>query len=146
MQILNKSLNHILVARLAAPPRMTSTKTVRCWILRKSQAQLPVLYVKECPRLQASFPLGKTENLSPFTTHEIEYSNDLTFYLFTDGFADQFGGEKGKKFKYKQLEELLLNNNNLALSAQSILLNQNFESWKGQLEQVDDVCVIGLKI
>ena len=91
-------------------------------------------------------PIGKTEMPSPFTTHEIKYSNDLTFYLFTDGFADQFGGEKGKKFKYKQLEELLLNNNNLALSAQSILLNQNFESWKGQLEQVDDVCVIGLKI
>ena len=91
-------------------------------------------------------PIGKTENPSPFTTHEIEYSNDLTFYLFTDGFADQFGGEKGKKFKYKQLEDLLLNNNHLALSKQSDLLNEKFENWKGELEQVDDVCVIGLKI
>lgn len=91
-------------------------------------------------------PIGKTENPSPFTTHEIEYNNDTTFYLFTDGFADQFGGDKGKKFKYKQLEELLLNHNNLALSEQSNLLNQKFESWKGHLEQVDDVCVIGVKI
>jgi serine phosphatase RsbU (regulator of sigma subunit) len=91
-------------------------------------------------------PIGKTEKPSPFTTHEIEYKNSTTFYLFTDGFADQFGGEKGKKFKYKQLEELLLSNNNLALSEQSNLLNQKFESWKGNLEQVDDVCVIGVKI
>jgi serine phosphatase RsbU (regulator of sigma subunit) len=91
-------------------------------------------------------PIGKTEKPSPFTTHEIEYSNDLTFYLFTDGFADQFGGEKGKKFKYKQLEELLLNNNHLALSKQSDLLNEKFENWKGELEQVDDVCVIGINL
>ncbi|MBK6984496.1 MAG: SpoIIE family protein phosphatase [Bacteroidetes bacterium] len=91
-------------------------------------------------------PIGKTEKPSSFTTHEIEYNNDTTFYLFTDGFADQFGGDKGKKFKYKQLEELLLNHNNLALSEQSNLLNQKFESWKGHLEQVDDVCVIGVKI
>jgi serine phosphatase RsbU (regulator of sigma subunit) len=91
-------------------------------------------------------PIGKTEKPSPFTTHELEYNNGTTFYLFTDGFADQFGGEKGKKFKYKQLEELLLNHNNLSLSEQSNLLNQKFESWKGQLEQVDDVCVIGVKI
>ena len=90
--------------------------------------------------------IGKTENPSPFTTHEIEYKNDTIFYLFTDGFADQFGGEKGKKFKYKQLEELLINNSNLKLSEQSNLLNQKFESWKGHLEQVDDVCVIGVKI
>ena len=91
-------------------------------------------------------PIGKTEKPSPFTTHEIEYKNDTIFYLFTDGFADQFGGEKGKKFKYKQLEELLINNSNLKLSEQSNLLNQKFESWKGHLEQVDDVCVIGVKI
>ena len=91
-------------------------------------------------------PIGKTEKPSPFTTHELEYNNGTTFYLFTDGFADQFGGEKGKKFKYKQLEELLLNHNNLSLSEQSNLLNKKFESWKGHLEQVDDVCVIGVKI
>lgn len=91
-------------------------------------------------------PIGKTENPSPFTTHEIEYKHGTIFYLFTDGFADQFGGEKGKKFKYKQLEELLVNNSNLTLSEQSNLLDQKFEIWKGDLEQVDDVCVIGVKI
>jgi len=91
-------------------------------------------------------PIGKTDSPSPFTTHELEFKNGTTFYLFTDGFADQFGGEKGKKFKYKQLEDLLLNNNQLALKEQSNLLDQKFESWKGDLEQVDDVCVIGIKI
>ena len=91
-------------------------------------------------------PIGKTEKPSPFTTHKIEFKHGTTFYLFTDGCADQFGGEKGKKFKYKQLEELLLNNNNLTLSEQSNLLNRKFEGWKGHLEQVDDVCIIGVKI
>jgi hypothetical protein len=91
-------------------------------------------------------PIGKTDIPAPFTTHELEFINGTTFYLFTDGFADQFGGEKGKKFKYKQLEDLLLNNNMLALKEQSNLLDQKFESWKGDLEQVDDVCVIGIKI
>ncbi len=91
-------------------------------------------------------PIGKTDIPAPFTTHELEFINGTTFYLFTDGFADQFGGEKGKKFKYKQLEDLLLNNNQLALKEQSNLLDQKFESWKGDLEQVDDVCVIGIKI
>ncbi|HRG00114.1 MAG TPA: SpoIIE family protein phosphatase [Bacteroidia bacterium] len=91
-------------------------------------------------------PIGKTDNPSPFTTHEIEYKDGTMFYLFTDGFADQFGGEKGKKFKYKQLEDLLISNNSLALSEQRNLLNQKFENWKGNLEQVDDVCVIGVKI
>jgi serine phosphatase RsbU (regulator of sigma subunit) len=91
-------------------------------------------------------PIGNTDIPTPFTTHELEFKNGTTFYLFTDGFADQFGGEKGKKFKYKQLEDLLLNNNKLALKEQSNLLDQKFESWKGDLEQVDDVCLIGVRV
>ena len=66
--------------------------------------------------------------------------------MFTDGFADQFGGPKGKKFKYKQFTELLLNNCTMPLNEQCKILNQKFIEWKGDLEQVDDVCVIGIKI
>lgn len=91
-------------------------------------------------------PIGKTDNSSSFTTHEIEYISGTTFYLLTDGYADQFGGPKGKKFKYKQLEELLINNAHLELSIQSEILNSKFEEWKDGLEQVDDVCVIGIRI
>jgi serine phosphatase RsbU (regulator of sigma subunit) len=91
-------------------------------------------------------PIGKTDNPKPFTTHEIELKPGMQFYLFTDGFADQFGGPKGKKFKYKQLEELLLTYSNLTMQEQQQHLFDKFSEWKGDLEQVDDVCVIGVKV
>ena len=67
-------------------------------------------------------------------------------YLYTDGYADQFGGPKGKKFKYKPLNELLTNNSSLDLKLQATILNEQFTDWKGNLEQVDDVLLIGIKI
>lgn len=91
-------------------------------------------------------PIGKTENAKPFTTHQIEYKSDTMFYLFTDGFADQFGGPNGKKFKYKQFSDLLIKNNNLSQKQQADIINKAFSDWKGDLEQVDDVCVIGIKL
>jgi serine phosphatase RsbU (regulator of sigma subunit) len=80
------------------------------------------------------------------TTHILEPDQPTTFYLFTDGFADQFGGPKGKKFKYSQLKEYLLECSPNKLSKQGILLENRLEEWKGNLEQVDDVCIIGLQI
>jgi serine phosphatase RsbU (regulator of sigma subunit) len=91
-------------------------------------------------------PIGKSENPKPFITHEFEYSSDTTFYLFTDGFADQFGGPKGKKFMYKQFENLLLSIAEKPMHEQKSILNDAFINWKNNLEQVDDVCVIGIKI
>jgi serine phosphatase RsbU (regulator of sigma subunit) len=91
-------------------------------------------------------PIGKTDKVNPFTTHEIEYKENTTFYLFTDGFADQFGGPNGKKFKYKPFAEILVQNVNKTPSEQSAILAEKFEAWKGELEQVDDVCIIGVKI
>ncbi|MES2132566.1 MAG: tetratricopeptide repeat protein [Bacteroidota bacterium] len=91
-------------------------------------------------------PIGKTDSPKPFTNHEIEYKVATTFYLFTDGYADQFGGEKGKKFKYKQFSNLLLQNYRLSMQEQKDLLDKAFQNWRGDLEQVDDVCVIGIKL
>ena len=91
-------------------------------------------------------PIGKTEYPKPFTTHPIEYKENTTFYLFTDGFADQFGGPNGKKFKYKQFSDLLLKHAELPQEKQLTIINNAFEDWKGGLEQVDDVCVIGIRI
>ena len=67
-------------------------------------------------------------------------------YLYTDGYPDQFGGAQGKKFKYKQLEALMLSNYNLPLHQQAEILDKKFEEWKGNLEQIDDVCIIGIRI
>jgi serine phosphatase RsbU (regulator of sigma subunit) len=91
-------------------------------------------------------PIGYSEKTAPFTNHSVSLNSMDTFYLFTDGFADQFGGIKGKKYKYKQLKELLLSNCHLPLQEQKEILNKNFEAWKGELEQVDDVVVIGIRL
>ena len=106
------------------------------WIIRKHE----LIEVK--PNKQ---PIGKTDNPLSFTTHEIQLQKGDTIYVFTDGFADQFGGPKGKKFMYKPFKELLLSIQNKTMEEQKIVLEQHFENWRGSLEQVDDVCVIGVR-
>jgi serine phosphatase RsbU (regulator of sigma subunit) len=91
-------------------------------------------------------PCGFYHENKPFTAHTISLNPNDCIYTFTDGFADQFGGPKGKKFRYKQFEEILLNNVNDSFSVQKNKLSSAFESWKGDLEQVDDILVIGIKI
>lgn len=91
-------------------------------------------------------PIGSFENSHPYTTHSFELSKGDTLYLFSDGYVDQFGGPKEKKFKYKAFRELLLNLNNNSMNEQKVILNETFEKWQGNLEQVDDVCVMGVKI
>jgi len=91
-------------------------------------------------------PIGYVEDPQLFTNHTLHLKTNDIVYLFTDGFADQFGGAKGKKYKYKQLEENLLANSNKPLEEQKQLLNTSFINWKGSLEQVDDVTIIGIKI
>lgn len=91
-------------------------------------------------------PIGATENKKAFVTKEITLQTNDTFYVFTDGYADQFGGEKGKKFKTANLKKLLLSIQNNSMEKQLQLMHDNFETWKGSLEQVDDVCVIGVRV
>jgi serine phosphatase RsbU (regulator of sigma subunit) len=91
-------------------------------------------------------PIGAFDHRKPFTNHAIQLNKGDAVYLFTDGYADQFGGEKGKKFKYKQLENLILTNNHLIMAEQKAMLDHSFESWRGSLEQIDDVCIIGVRI
>ncbi len=91
-------------------------------------------------------PIGYVEQPKPFTNHTLYLNTNDTVYLFTDGFADQFGGIKGKKYKYKQLEENLLANCHKPFEEQKEILNKSFDVWKGNLEQVDDVTIIGIAV
>lgn len=91
-------------------------------------------------------PIGVQVNAKPFTTNSMDIQKGDVIYLFTDGYADQFGGPKGKKFKYNRLQELIMDNVQLSMREQKEILDKAFESWKGKYEQTDDVCIIGIRI
>ncbi len=91
-------------------------------------------------------PIGKSWKTEGFTTHTIDLQSGDTIYIFSDGYVDQFGGEKAKKFKSKAFKELLISIQDKQMEDQRLLLDENFENWRGKLEQIDDVCVIGVKI
>jgi serine phosphatase RsbU (regulator of sigma subunit) len=91
-------------------------------------------------------PVGQDDRMESFNLYTIKYNKGDTLYLYTDGFADQFGGPKGKKYKGKSLNNHLLSIHQLSMTEQQTQLNQRFEEWRGDLEQVDDVCVVGLML
>ncbi len=91
-------------------------------------------------------PIGRTTKPSPFPTHHLELEKDTVLYLITDGFADQFGGKEGKKYKRKKLKELIISTQDSYLERQKFKLDKVLENWKGGLEQVDDVTIIGVKL
>jgi serine phosphatase RsbU (regulator of sigma subunit) len=91
-------------------------------------------------------PIGKGVRDESFVHQQLDVKSGDVLYLYTDGYADQFGGPKGKKFKYKKLNELLLSLSGTALEKQKEVLNETFDNWKGGLEQIDDVCVVGIRI
>lgn len=109
------------------------------WIIRNGASEIE----QWAPNKQ---PIAKFDILTPYDTHTIELNKGDTIYIFTDGFADQFGGERGKKLKPINFKKFLLTIQNSTMSEQYERINDFFNDWKGELEQVDDVCVIGVKI
>jgi serine phosphatase RsbU (regulator of sigma subunit) len=94
------------------------------------------------------FPVGVFlgKELPPFTNHKIKVLHGDSVYLFSDGYPDQFGGPKGKKFKYNQLKKVLLDNQHLTVRSNAKTLEEILKDWQGDLEQVDDILIIGFKI
>jgi len=107
------------------------------WIIRKGEL------LEKLPNRK---PIGKYPFPEPFLTHEITLEKEDRLYIFTDGFQDQFGGTKGKKYKVKNLKKLLISISNTPMNEQQGMLNMVFEEWRGDLEQIDDICILGLKI
>lgn len=91
-------------------------------------------------------PIGKYLIRNDFTLQEIQLHPGDTFYMFTDGFIDQFGGPQGKKFKTTHLLTLLLEIQELTMREQKKALEEAFNAWRGDLDQVDDVCILGVRI
>ncbi len=91
-------------------------------------------------------PVGLYYQMEPFTSDEMSLIKGDSLYIFTDGYADQFGGEFGKKMKYKQFKHHILNIQHLPMDEQKAALQEIFVAWKADYDQIDDVCVIGINI
>ncbi|MGB3946886.1 MAG: two-component regulator propeller domain-containing protein [Bacteroidia bacterium] len=124
----------------------TTNNTTTCFYAAANNP--PVLIRKNAivDLLADKMPVGKGERLNPFTLYTIDCEPGDVLYFYTDGYADQFGGPKGKKFKYKQLDELLINIHQKNMGEQKNILQKTLNEWRGELEQVDDVLIIGIKI
>jgi serine phosphatase RsbU (regulator of sigma subunit) len=111
-------------------------------------ANLPlyILRQKEIIELKGDKqPLGhQPAGEKPFGTQTMELNKGDRIYLFSDGFADQFGGPRGKKFKYSALREKLCRSGEQSAKLQMNYLEAELNAWKGDLEQVDDICVVGI--
>jgi len=119
--------------------------------------QLTTLEAKEYNKENIDFKLYEVKpdkqpvgfhsgNKSPFNAITIKLKKDDRIYVFSDGYADQFGGEKGKKLKYKPFKEILLSISDKTMEEQKTDLSLFFDEWKGNLEQIDDVCIIGVRV
>ncbi|MBN8703551.1 MAG: SpoIIE family protein phosphatase [Bacteroidetes bacterium] len=112
-------------------------------------ANNPLLIIKNGSLLKLlpnKQPIGFYENMVPFTLHKQQLSKGDCLYLFSDGYNDQFGGPKGKKFGSKQLSEVLLNGFMLDANRQKERLIDAYITWQGNTEQIDDICIIGVKL
>ena len=91
-------------------------------------------------------PIAIFFKMKPFNTVEIQLQSSDRIYLFSDGYADQFGGQNGKKFKYKPFKNLLFENSHKPMKEQKDVLEKTFVAWKNNFEQIDDITIVGIKI
>ncbi|MCB0401779.1 MAG: SpoIIE family protein phosphatase, partial [Flavobacteriales bacterium] len=90
--------------------------------------------------------IGGSRNDNSYSTHTITLEKGDSIYLFSDGYADQFGGPKGKKFMYKRFKELLLSIQTDSMEQQHQKLESTIVTWMGPLDQLDDICVMGVRV
>ncbi len=115
------------------------------WIIRKN----PKTEEAEIIEIKANKqPVGKFDNSSEFKSHTLEVLQEDVIYLFSDGFVDQFGGPKGKKFGHKRFRQLLLDNHLKPMEEQLELLDKTMKTWMQEAseEQIDDICIVGIRV
>lgn len=109
------------------------------WILRAGAEEMEVLEADKQP-------IGRYDHHHPFQSHTLGLNSGDTIYLFSDGFPDQFGGPKGKKYYYSRFKKFLLSIGKLSMVEQQKELERELNQWRGNLDQLDDVCVMGVRI
>lgn len=118
--------------------------------LQVAAANNPVWIVRQGELIEISpdkMPVGRYHNQqTPFTMKEIKLQKNDFVYTMTDGFQDQFGGEKAKKYKTKNLRNLILSLSSLSIEEQFSQVEHSYNTWIGDLEQNDDVCLIGIQV
>jgi len=115
----------------------------KVWVVRDMQVSAPVLLELKADKM----PVGKHEKDStPFTARSFQLQPGDAVYTFTDGYTDQFGGDEGKKFMKKRLQTVLLSIAHEPMNIQLQKVESEFNTWKGKIEQVDDVTVIGVRV
>jgi ligand-binding sensor domain-containing protein/serine phosphatase RsbU (regulator of sigma subunit) len=118
--------------------------------MKYAGAYRPLFIVRETSikRIEADkFPIGgsQLDRERKYTSHAIKINSGDTIYMFSDGYADQFGGEKGKKFMVKRFNELLLSIQDKPMKEQEKILEEAFNNWRGEYQQVDDILVAGIR-
>jgi serine phosphatase RsbU (regulator of sigma subunit) len=107
------------------------------WIIRNNE----IIEIKA-----DQMPIGWFKKEITFNTQNTDIRKGDVLYLFTDGYTDQFGGPNGKKFKTVRLRSLLIEIHQKPMAEQRRILRENFESWKQMRDQIDDICVMGIRI
>ena len=90
-------------------------------------------------------PVAFYDRMDKFTTREFTFNEGDMLYMYTDGYPDQFGGERGKKFKYTPFKRMILDNASLPMEEQNQVFARTLDEWMGSFEQIDDICVVGVK-
>jgi serine phosphatase RsbU (regulator of sigma subunit) len=113
------------------------------WIVDKTNNTVQLSEIKGNKQ-----PIGKFDFIKPFTNHEIPLVKGNNYYMFSDGFSDQFGGLNrgagGKKFSQKRLRELITSLSDVNVNEQEQKIENAFIEWKSEFEQIDDVLVAGI--
>ena len=109
------------------------------WIIRKGSSEIEEIKANKQP-------IGKFDDLQPYDTHQLTLNQGDTIYVFSDGYADQFGGQFGKKMKLKGFKDFILSIKDMDLETQKIAIDTNFETWSDTYDQIDDICIIGVRV
>ncbi len=109
------------------------------WIVRNGSEELEEIKANRQP-------IGHYHRMDDFTNHQLQLAKGDSLYMMSDGFADQLGGKSGKKFRYKPLKELLVAGAKRPLKEQQQILEDTFRTWKGDNMQIDDVCILGIRV